>query len=140
LAWQGRKSSAFDAIELAMLDEISRRLRTDGWAAYVTVVRVLRDWQTLAMSADRYVATIEDYTNDLTARDGLEMVLGQCQGPLHAKLKASIEQADREFLVRTRNDDDDALGQLYRIDESAGWWWKRRPAAGPLAEYLATKT
>jgi hypothetical protein len=129
---------SFDATELAMLDEIGRRLRSDGWAAYVTVVRLLRDWQALAMSADRYVATIDDYTNDLTARDGLEIALGQCQGPLHAKLKASIEQADGEFRARTRNDDDNALGQFYRIGESAGWWWKRRPAAGPLAEYLAT--
>jgi hypothetical protein len=131
---------SFDATELAMLDEIGRHLRADGSAAHVTVVRLLRDWQTLAMSADRYVATIDDYTNDLTARDGLEIALGQCQGPLHDKLKASIEQADRDFVARTRTDDDNALGQFYRIDESAGWWWKCRPAAGPLAEYLATTT
>jgi hypothetical protein len=134
----GLDEISFDAPEAAVLDEIDRRLRADGWATHVTVTRLLRDWQTLAISADRYIATIDDYTNDLAARDGLEIALGLCHGPLHAKLKASIDQADREFLARTRDDDDHVLGQFYRMDESAGWWWKRRPAAGPLAEYLAT--
>ena len=128
----------FDVSELATLDEIGRRLRADGWAAHVTVVRLLQDWQALAISADRYVLTVDDFTNDLTARDGLEIVLGWCEGTLHAKLKAPIEQADGEFIARTRDDDGSILGRFYRIDDSAGWWWKRRPAAGPLADYLAT--
>jgi hypothetical protein len=56
--------------------------------------------------------------------------------PLRAKLAISIEKADSEFLARTRDDTGSALGRYFRIDESSGWWWKRAPATGPLAEYL----
>jgi hypothetical protein len=128
---------SFDSTEQAILDEVGRRLRADGWAAHVTVSRLLRNWQQLSISVDQYKLTIDDYTNDLTSRDGLELVLSQSPGALHTKLRQFVESADKEFLARTHEDKEKSLGRFYRIDEFSGWWWKRRPAAGPLAEYLA---
>ena len=129
---------SFDASEQTILDGIDRRLRAQGWAKHVTVDWLLREWQALSVSVDQYRPTIDDYTNDLTGRDGLEIVLTECDEPLRAKLMILIEKADSEFLARTQDDSGSALGRYYRIDESSGWWWKRIPAAGPLAEYLNT--
>jgi hypothetical protein len=36
-----------------------------------------------------------------------------------------------------RDDVDGRLGRYYRVRPEDGWWWHRRPAAGPLADYLA---
>jgi hypothetical protein len=102
----------------------------------VTVTRLLQGWQDLSASVDQYVSTVYDYTNDLTGRDALELVLAECQEPLRTKLRLFIEEADGQFLARTREDAGRSLERYFRIDESSGWWWKRRPATGPLAEYL----
>ncbi|SHK53408.1 hypothetical protein SAMN05444159_3508 [Bradyrhizobium lablabi] len=127
---------SFGASEQAVLDEIGHRLRARGWAAHVTVARLLRDWQKLSGSVDRYKMTIDDYTNDLTARDALEIVLAECQEPLRAKLRLPIEGADKEFLARTQEDVGHTLERYFQISQSSGWWWKRRPVTGPLAEFL----
>jgi len=118
------------------LDEIGHRLRARGWAAHVTVARLLRDWQRLSISVDQYKMTIDDYTNDLTARDALEIILTECRGPLGAKLRLLIEEIDNGFLARTQEDVGHALERYFQSDRSAGWWWKRRPGAGPLADFL----
>jgi hypothetical protein len=126
----------FSASEQAALDEIGHSLRAQGWAAHVTVARLLRDWQQLSVSADQYQMTIDDYTNDLTARDALEIVLAQSQGPLGAKLRLLIEEIDKGFLARTQEDVEHVLERHFQSGRSAGWWWKRRPSAGPLADFL----
>lgn len=126
----------FDASERAILDRIDRRLHAQGRAKHATTVRLLWRWRSLSASMDRYSGWIDDYTNHLTRRDGLAVVLGECDEPLRAKLAILIEQADGEFLASTRDDTRSVLGRYFQIDESSGWWWKRIPAAGPLAEYL----
>lgn len=127
---------SFDTSERATLDRIDGRLRAQGWAKHVTTVRLLRDWQALCTSVNRYRGTIDDYTNDLTTRDGLEVVLRECDEPLRTKLVTLIEQADGEFLAATQVDTGRVLRRYFRINESSEWWWKRTPTAGPLAEYL----
>jgi hypothetical protein len=131
-----RAPPSFDAEEQAVLDEIGRRLRADGWANHVTAAWLLAAWDKLAASVDGYELTIDDYTNDLMARDGLEWVLGASPPPLHAKLLSWIETADHAFLAGTQDDGDGVLGSFIRIDETSGWWWKRTPRAGPLADSL----
>ena len=126
----------FDNSEQAALDEIGRRLRAQGWAEHVTVARLLSDWRALASSVDRYRLTIDDYTNDLVSRDGLELVLAACTPPLLDRLRP-WDAADREFTERTDADPDEAIGRFYHRDDLSGWWWKRRPSSGPLADYLA---
>jgi hypothetical protein len=65
--------------ELSVLDRIGAHLRSSGWADFVTVDRLLRDWQWVAREAGQYQDIVDDYTNDVTARDGLEIVLGECR-------------------------------------------------------------
>jgi len=127
----------FEASDQAVLDTLWDRLRAGGWAAHATVPRLSQDWRNLAVSVDRYRLTIDDYTNDLMARDALEIVLGACQDPFRAKLRRYVEDADAAFLARTEEDSGSRLGRYFRVDESSGWWWKRRPAGGPLATFLA---
>ena len=57
--------------------ELTRRLHAAGWASHVTVDDLLQAWEQLAGEADDYVMTIDDYTNDLTARDAVAQVLGR---------------------------------------------------------------
>ena len=127
----------FDKAEQAAPEEIGRRLRAQGWADHVTVAKLLSDWRNLASSVDRYSLSIDDYTNDLTSRDGLELVLAACAASLRDKLHPWVDAADREFTERTETDADEAFGHFYRVDDLSGWWWKRRPTKGPLADYLA---
>jgi hypothetical protein len=68
---------AFDASEQAVLTEIHCDLRAQGWAKHVTVERLLRKWLALSATVDGYDFTIDDYANDLTSRDGLEIVLAK---------------------------------------------------------------
>lgn len=90
------------------------------------------------MSVDRYETTVDDYINDLTSRDGLEIVLSECPEPLWAKLSLSIEKADNQFLAQTLEDVEHTLRRKHWIDLLSGWWWHRRPIAGPLANDLAS--
>jgi hypothetical protein len=131
-----RAPPSFDADEQAVLDEIGRRLRADGWANHVTAAWLLTTWDKLSTSVDGYELTIDDYTNELMARDGLEWALGACPQPLRVKLLSWIETADRAFVAGTQDDNDSVLGRFFRVDETSGWWWKRVPKAGPLAESL----
>ncbi len=133
-------SPTFDASQQAILDGIGLGLRAKGWARHVTVDWLLREWQTLSVSVDRYIHTIDDYTNDLTGRDALEIVLMECPEPLRSELEVLIGRADSEFVARTKEDSGCTLGRYFRIDDSSGWWWKRRPATGPLADYLTEPT
>ena len=130
-------ANSFDAAESAELDDIGCQMRSEGWADHVTVLRLLADWESLAKSVDRHPLTIDDYTNDLCSRDGLDLALRRASPSVRAKLQSCVDQADREFTFRTGEDAGSALGRYYRLDARSGWWWKRRPVAGPLADYLA---
>jgi hypothetical protein len=114
----------FDPDEQAALDKVSEWLRGQGWgrgwATPLTVQRLLRDWQDLAIEVDRYVSTIDDYTNDLTTRDGLEIALARCDEPLHGKLQRSITAADAEFIARTVDDAEQTLGRYRSITAESG--------------------
>jgi len=127
----------FDASERAVLSEIDGQFRAQGWAEHVTVDWLLQEWRVISEMVGQYSLTIDDYTNDLTGRDGLEFVLANCQGPLRAKLEADITRSDEIFLAGTEEDATESLGQFFRIDASSGWWWRRKPATGALADYLS---
>jgi hypothetical protein len=126
----------FDASDQAAIDAMRDRLRAQGWASHVTVPGLLRTWRDLAISVNRYRLTVDDYTNDVTARDGLEIVLAACEEPFRTKLRCYVDEADAAFVARTEEDVGALLGRHFLIDESSGWWWRRRPIVGPLAAYL----
>ncbi|HEX3425598.1 MAG TPA: hypothetical protein VHT30_05665 [Acidimicrobiales bacterium] len=120
----------------AELRHLTARLHQEGWANHVTVERLVDEWWTLANCVDVYPLTIDDYTNDLTGRDALERVLSWVSPALRERIKDAVETADADFRSRTVEDDGESLNRYFRIDESSGWWWHRRPAGGPLSDYL----
>jgi hypothetical protein len=122
--------------ERAVLDSIGASLQSRGWAKFITVERLIRDWQRVARRAGDYQDTVDDYTNDLTARDGLAIVLSECPSPLRERLRPLIDDADNCFRDGTIDDQEGRLSRFFRIDHDSGWWWKRRPRVGPLADYL----
>ena len=62
-----------------------------------------------------YSSNVYDYLDDLTSRDGLEIVLAECPEPLRTKLKSAIERIDKEFLAGTEDDATRSLGYYFRI-------------------------
>lgn len=126
----------FDTSERAALDRIGEQLRAAGWAQHVSVPRLLKTWIAVSWEVDSYTLTIDDYTNDLCARDGLEIALSAADVGLRTKLLAIVSQADRAFIARTVDDEGVAVGRHYRLQATSDWWWRRRPTAGPLADYL----
>jgi hypothetical protein len=94
-------SGSEHADEFARLAE---RLHTDGWATHVTVERLVRDWQKLAASVRDYRMTIDDYTNDVTSRDALELVLAWASPNTASVVAPVIESADEQFRGSTVDD------------------------------------
>lgn len=115
---------------------LTRRLHDEGWASHVTVGRLFQEWGQLAGEVEGYKLTVDDYTNDLTARDAIELVLSRCSDQFGAWAKPMIDEADQRFTDRTAPDEEGVLGRYFGISEEAGWWWLRRPVSGPLADYL----
>lgn len=42
-----------------------------------------------------------------------------------------------ELAIEQRRWADGMIGEFHRIVDRSGWWWRRRPRSGPLADYLA---
>jgi hypothetical protein len=129
----------FSPQDRAILERISEELHAEGWASHVTVERLLGNWKLLAGSADNHPLTVDDYTNDLTGRDALELVLAKCHAPdLRGAIREFVERADAEFLARTHDDTEHALGRYFKIHDGSGWWWKRKPNGPHLAKDLSS--
>lgn len=112
----------FNASEQAVLDDISDRLRAQGWAKHVSIESLLADWRAFSVSVTHDAMTVEDYTNELIVRDGLEIVLAECPETLRLKVEHALRKADTEFLALTQEDLGRTLERYSRVDPSAGWW------------------
>ena len=111
-------------------------MRSTGWAPHTSLQRELAGWNRLSLEVNSYVATIDDYTNDVCSRDYVAQVMSDASDTLRAEIEEHVVPADERFLSSTVVDDDDRIGRYHRVDLKDGWWWRRRPAAGPLAQYL----
>jgi hypothetical protein len=116
---------------------LTQRLHDEGWSPHVTVGRLLQEWGQLVGEVASYQLTVDDYTNDLTGRDAIDLVLSWCSDQFGAWAKPMVDEADQRFAGRTTPDEAGVLGRYFRISDNAGWWWRRRPVSGPLADYLA---
>ena len=125
------------ADERRALRDVEAALHRDGWASFVSYDQELRDWRRLAREVNAYPATIDDYTNDLTSRDALELILQRCPTPLTERLSAPVSTIDELFRAATVPDVSELIGQFYRTDDKSGWWWRRLPERGSLATYLS---
>lgn len=114
---------------------VTQRLHDEGWAWHVKVDQLFQEWGQLAVKVDDYELTVDDYTNDLTARDAITLVLSWCSDQFGTWAKPLVDEADQRFRDRTAPDEG-VLGRYLRISEDAGWWWRRRPVSGPLGDYL----
>jgi hypothetical protein len=94
------------------------------WAMRVSVERYLADWRTLAFSVDDYPGGIDDYTNDLTIRDSLALILDRTEADRPVLEEA--EEIDSIFRSNTADDGGAAVGRYYRRPSKAraraGWW------------------
>ena len=118
------------------LDRLTTRLQAEGWADHVRVERLIRDWQQLAREVGDYPLTIDDYTNDVTGRDALELVLQWASDRTAAVIGPAIAEADEQFRDSTVDDGGESVAGYFRTENKAGWWWRRRPTTGALAAYL----
>ena len=135
----GRLGQSALVTEAAVDDELGRltqRLHDGGWAAHVTVARLIRGWQQLADEVSTYRLTIDDYTNDVTGRDALELVLGWASDAVVELIGPQIADADRRFEAGTIDDGGEAISQFFHTEGLSGWWWQRRPRSGALSDYL----
>jgi hypothetical protein len=119
------------------VQRIEAALRDEGWADHVSLARQLRVWTSLSEEVNSYTATVDDYTNDLCTRDYLAEVASRASSHLRTTIEDHLASADEAFRASTVEDADGRLGRFFRIQPKDGWWWHRRPASGPLADYLA---
>ena len=101
------------------------------------IARELRIWTRLADDVNTYASTADDYTNDLCPRDYLEVAMARASIGLRSAIDQQVATADELFRRQTVEDQQGRLGRYFRIERKDGWWWRRRPSSGPLADYLA---
>ncbi len=119
------------------MQRIEAALRDGGWAGHASLTRELRAWARLSEEVNTYTATVDDYTNDLCSRDYLAAVAERASTGLRSAIDEQVASSDEAFRRATVDDTDARLGQYFRIERRDGWWWRRRPSSGPLADYLA---
>lgn len=126
--------------EERVLRALEGELHRAGWARFVTTERQLKGWTELASEVNAYSGSVDDYTNDLCGRDALELIVQGSPQALATRLGDLLREIDDGFLLRTVPDDAHVLGRYYRSTPAQGWWWRRVPSAGPLAEFLGVNT
>lgn len=119
------------------VQRIEAALRESGWADHTSLDREARVWTRLSEEVNNYMATVDDYTNDLCSRDYLAEVASRASNGLRGRIEHQVAAADETFRASTVEDTDKRLTQYFRIQPDDGWWWHRRPSSGPLADYLA---
>ena len=117
---------------------IEGALRGEGWAEHTSLERELRAWDRLAGEVNSYTGTVDDYTNDLCSRDYLELMQTRASLGLRHAIDQQLAPIDLAFRKSTLDDTDQRLARFFDVAVRDGWWWLRRPSAGPLADYLAT--
>jgi hypothetical protein len=119
--------------------QIEVALAQAGWAEHARLEREFRVWSRLAQEVNAYIATVDDYTNDLCSRDYIAEFAARASCGLRTAIEERVSPADETFRGATVGDDDARLGRHFRIDQESAWWWHRRPSSGPLADYLAVE-
>lgn len=125
--------------DAASLTTSSQALRDNGWAKAFTLGEMLGRWSALVREIEvGYTMTVDDYTNDLTSRDWLDLVLDRVTDRMRQRVEGDLEPLDRRYRDATVDDGGTALAHFFRVDTKGGWWWRRRPTllTGELAEDL----
>jgi hypothetical protein len=87
-------------------------------------------WHKVVDEVERdYGGNVDDYCNDLTWRDRLGTILLSVPAITRRKIAQVLDPVDERFVLATRSDESDPLGQYYA--HGPGWWWRRLPIRLP---------
>ena len=103
----------------------------------ITVERLFTTWRDFVDEVETgYEDSIDEYTNDLSARDIIDEVLASAPEHLRVKLLAVLSALDEKFQQASRVDEDHVLRRF--TTPRPGWWWSRLPLklVGPLRSSL----
>ena len=110
--------------DVALASEVTDRLRLkDGWADFVSLPYLLGCWPRIVESTVGYGGTIEEYWNDLDARNLLQDVIDELPAKTANQLEEILEPWDEVFRKRTI----DSPGLWRRPGGKPGWWNDRAP-------------
>lgn len=92
-----------------------------------TLDRLLNRWSRFVSKVEvGYRLSIYDYTNDLSIRDFLQVILNSCRSTdIHARLSEWIQIWDNRLIFVTKQVEKPLLPPLE--EEALGWWWFRIP-------------
>jgi len=91
-----------------------------------TLDRLLNRWSRFVSKVEvGYRLSIYDYTNDLSIRDFLQVILNNCPTAIRARLHEGIGSWDNRLILVTKQVEKPLLPPLG--EEELGWWWFRIP-------------
>jgi hypothetical protein len=117
------ESTERDAIDLAI-----------SWAAHVGKIDADRalPW------SDRSVWTEHDLAAALHMRDFVQMALDRLPPALQKRMQLVVSPVDAQFRSYTVEDPRKRMAVIAGVDLAGrGWWWRRVPETGPIAQDLA---
>src|SRR5262245_29395595 len=91
--------------------QIEVTLAQAGWAEHARLEREFRVWSRLALEANTYTASVDDYTNDLCSRDYIAEFAARASSGLRTGIEERVSPADETFRKATVEDDDARLGR-----------------------------
>src|SRR5690349_15802528 len=97
------KGSDFNVADQGPVRSFEEAMRREGWAAHVTVAGSRDVWRQLAAGINTYKLTIDDYTNDLYARNYLQRAVRDLPAPLNDSLSRQVDELDRLFRANTES-------------------------------------
>jgi hypothetical protein len=117
-------------------DPVREYLKTRGCAAEVLergLEGLVAEWELIAegLEGQGYVLGLDDYLNDMDARDILEGALRVLEPAARTAVKARVEAADHQVLEATDPCADclwgDELAESHHWSPGKQWWYYRVP-------------
>jgi hypothetical protein len=123
----------FDEADVAVMENLADRWSADAKMDQ-SLDTVVAKWQSFVVETESgYKLTIYDYTNDLSARNLIEELMGALSESGRSRLAALVAPIDKRFRKASRRVSKPLLASPRR-----NWWWWRVPRVliGPLAQDL----
>jgi hypothetical protein len=111
--------------EEKMLEPILHKLSEQA-KRVLTLDSLVEIWKNFVHEVEEgYPGSIYDYTNDLSTRDILQIIIDQCSSPIREKILSVISNWDSQFIKATWELDRPLLPS--KKDKNQKWWWFRVP-------------
>jgi hypothetical protein len=87
---------------------------------------------------DRTVWNEHDLAGSLFVRDFLQEALDKLPEPVRERMTVIVDGSDERFRSYTVDDPSARTARIAEVEPvGRGWWWRRAPETGPIAEDLA---